>query len=509
MALPNIRPESDYLYERRGPWPQPQPSHPFGFAPGVVHIPKDEVRKWNWTIGIHYKITLLTYWPKAMWYAWKNRSLRAVTDHDFEMLMTHSSLSKFISDELTPAGRATHPHNKKITFFSKFLGAEPQEEFWVSDFTLLEHCQSYPGIYTAPTISLFKGKLQNGKRQAVAIYLPDNELMLTPDDGEAWELAKYFALQGGAVRISSSAHANLHFPYDSINAISKSALPKDSVLLRLLKPHLDLTLELNYSVLNSPNSPVVNNQHMPYAAFPAPEEGLAGMFLYGYNGIEGNPSYPKYKFQIVPNTFHSNYGTFLMAYYNTILKFVHKVVEEIPAEEYVEIMVWADYIKQWVPEFPSGEELFELDNDGNAHFRMHKQSDEDEKILLAKVVANLIWDLSVGHAADHYDYSLIDINKAPLRMRVPPPDRKDIPKLDRKKLIHWVDIFKHEFERKMFFAPRNVTLLKDTRYDFNKPTEERLRELNEYFLSDLQETEKALPVYNYIPLHQISRSIQY
>jgi hypothetical protein len=125
------------------------------------------------------------------------------------------------------------------------------------------------------------------------------------------------------------------------------------------------------------------------------------------------------------------------------------------------------------------------------------------------VIANLIWDLSVGHAADHYDYSLIDINKAPLRMRVPPPDSKDIPTLDRKKLINWVDIFKHEFERKMFFAPRNVTLLMDTKYDFHKPTEQRLRELNEYFLNDLRKTEKDLTVYNYIPLNQISRSIQY
>jgi hypothetical protein len=167
----------------------------------------------------------------------------------------------------------------------------------------------------------------------------------------------------------------------------------------------------------------------------------------------------------------------------------------------VDIMVWADYIKTWVPEFPAGTEMFYEDASGAVHI--------EKENLIAKVIANIIWDLSVGHACDHYDYSLININEAPLRMRVPPPDSKNIPAFDRKKIIHWVDLFKHCFERKMFFAPRNVTLLKDTHYDFNKPSEQILRELNEYFLNDLKKTEDNLTVYNYIPLNQISRSIQY
>jgi hypothetical protein len=500
MALPNVRPQSDYLYQRRGPWPQPQPSHPFGFAAGVVHVPPKEQRKWNWTVGMRYKLTLLTYWPSAMLYAWRHRSLEPVSDSEFEEILTHSSLSKFISDELNP--RDKYPNNEKLKIFAQFLdAAPPSEKFYVADYTLLKHCQTYPDIYTAATITLFKGGLVNGKRKVVAIYMYDNKLMLTPEDGNAWELAKYFVLQGGAIRISSSAHANLHFPYDSINAISKSTLPRDSVLLRLLRPHFDLTLELNYSVLNSPNSPVVNNQSMPYTAFPAPEAGLAGLFLYGYNGMEKNPSYPHYEFQIEPRTFYSDYGTFLMKYYETIRNFVGKVIDQIPVDEYIDMMVWADYIKTWVPEFPAGTDMFSMDDQGNAHMKNAE--------LLSKVVANIIWDLSVGHACDHYDYSNLNINQVPLRMRVPPPESKDIPPLNRKKLIKWIDLFKHRFERKMFFAPRNVTFLMDTHYNFYKPSEQYLRELNEYFLNDLKKTEKELPVYNYIPLNQISRSIQY
>lgn len=76
-------------------------------------------------------------------------------------------------------------------------------------------------------------------------------------------------------------------------------------------------------------------------------------------------------------------------------------------------------------------------------------------------------------------------------------------------MIKWSDIFKHKYERQLFFIAVNVTLLKDVRYDFNKPQEEPLRRLNEQFLKDLHETEKNLKVHNYIPLDQISRSIQY
>ncbi len=507
--LPKVRPQSDYLYERRGPWPQPQPAHPFGFAPGVVHVPKDEARRWRWHIGLRYIWTTLTYWPNAAWYAWTHRSLEPVNDEQFEDILTHSSLSKFLSRELNE--RDKYPHNEKLTIFKEFLDKAPNERFFVSDFSLMKHLVSYPGIYTAATMTLFKGDRVNGRRKVVAIYFYDTQKMFTPDDGNAWDLAKYFVLQGGAVRISSSAHANLHFPYDSINAISKSSLPKDSILLRLLLPHFDLTLELDHDVLNSPISPVLNKQFLPYTAFPADADGLAGLFLYGYNGMADNPSYPHFKFHAVPDSrnYPSDYGDFLMAYYDTILHFVNQVIPLIPRDEYVDIRVWTDYINTWVPEFPDHEEFFDANDN-----LIEKEVDlpTNKKVyVLAETVANIIWDLSVGHAADHYDYSNLNINQVPLRLRVPPPESKEIPALDRRAMIHWVDLFKHHFERKMFFAPRNVTLLEDIDYQFDGPGEHErtLRELNKQFLEDLKKTEKNLKVYNYIPLNQISRSIQY
>lgn len=502
--LPVLRSAKDYLYKRLGPWPQPQPSHPFGLAPGVVHIPKNEMRSWFFKIGLRYIWTIISYWPKALCYAWKNPALKPVSDAEFELLLTHSSMSKFVSNELNE--RDKYPNNPKLTIFKEFLDAKPNEQFFVSDFSLVRAVKPYPGIYVASTMVLFEGELVDNKRKVVAIYFPDSvgdERMFTPEDGEAWELAKYFALQGSSLRISLSVHANLHFPYDSINAISKSSLPKDSVLLRLLMPHFSLTLELNYTVLNSKTSPIQNPKDMPYAALPAGGDDLAGLFVEGYHGIEGNPSYPPFRYQLEVEKMYSDYGTFLSAYYDTILDFVHKVVEQIPVEEYIDIKIWADYIQNWIPAFPKGSDIFV--GEGNAlAFK-----DEHEESILARSVAKVIWDLSVGHAADHYDYSLININQMPFRIRIPPPFNKEHAPLNRKTMIKWQDIFKHEYERKMFFTPKNVYLFKDVIYDFNKPEEQALRELNVEFLKDLKEVEKNLTVHNYIPLNNISRSIQY
>ena len=35
-ALTQALPKEDYLYQRKGPWPQPSPEHPLGEAPAVV-----------------------------------------------------------------------------------------------------------------------------------------------------------------------------------------------------------------------------------------------------------------------------------------------------------------------------------------------------------------------------------------------------------------------------------------------------------------------------------------
>jgi len=49
---------SDFLYGRKGPWPQPSPDHPFGESPAVLKVPLREVLDWWLFVGLRYIFTL-------------------------------------------------------------------------------------------------------------------------------------------------------------------------------------------------------------------------------------------------------------------------------------------------------------------------------------------------------------------------------------------------------------------------------------------------------------------
>ena len=50
MSDPTLSPDQ-FLYGRKGPWPQPSPSHPLVEACEVLTIPPNEMLLWNSTIG--------------------------------------------------------------------------------------------------------------------------------------------------------------------------------------------------------------------------------------------------------------------------------------------------------------------------------------------------------------------------------------------------------------------------------------------------------------------------
>lgn len=468
-----------YLYDRLGPWPQPSPNHPLGEAPAVVHLPKKEEKRFK-VISFRYIKNLLTYWPSALLYAWKNPHAKEVNDEEFDRFLTVETFSKFLNKNFDEFKRG---------IFDEFFIKYPDTTFYVTDLTLAQYITPTDELYTAPTMTLIQ-EMPNGDKKAVAIYMNDSDLLLKPEDGNAWELAKYYVLMGATYKIVLSEHALLHFPFDCINAITKTALPKSSLLFKLLYPHLEFQLVLNDSVLNSSNSPIHNNMPL-YDAFTGDSEGLRDLIVAGYKGIKNDSCYPSFEWTLEPKKVYSDYGVFLDEYYNTILEFTSNVLKKVTDDEFKHIKLWAKYISQWLPEFPDEEEIENIDT-------------------LNKSVAKIIWDLSVGHAADHYSYSMLPINQLPLRLRVAPPSSKEVPSFEQKDLMKWYDIFKYRMVRKMFFKPTNVTLLKDTKYDFD---DGELNALSSKFLQNLRDTENKivneLKIKNYIPLDEISRSIQY
>ncbi|MEI6275902.1 MAG: hypothetical protein WCP08_07925 [Prolixibacteraceae bacterium] len=467
-----------YLYDRKGPWPQPSPSHPFGEAPAVVHIPKEERKTWFWNIGLRYIRNTLFYWPTAMVKAFKNPSWEILPDEVFCDQILTTPLAKFLNPVIDP--------NLQVIFKELLENKLDDSTYYVADFICMKEVIPFKGLYVASTVVLLSKNKNEYKLKALGIYIYDTKLLTVPQDGQAWDLAKNYAMMGATYRILLSTHPILHFPFDTINAITKTSLPIESTVFKLLFPHFQFTLTLNDSVLESGNSPVANDQKYLYTGFCGPQEGLLTLLVSGYKGIEGNSSYPAFRWKLLPSKVHSDYDVFLKSYYNVFKRFTDAVVQRIPISEYSDLRKWADYISQWLPGFPDGNELFTGDN-------------------LSGTLAKVMWDLSVAHATDHHSYGTIPINRMPIRMRIPPPASKN-DTFNVKDQAKWKDVFKYALEWKLFFNDWTVTRLVDVDYQFNTT---ELQKLQSNFLRDLAELDGNMPVKKYMELNEMSVSIQF
>jgi hypothetical protein len=474
--------QDDFLYARKGPWPQPNPAFPMAEAPAVLNPTDDENTDWDLHIGSRYLLSLLTSSPGALLKSVLNSSLDPITDDDLNRLLCTSVYSRALTPRLDKVDNA---------FFAEYLEkAGPDTLFFKIDYTPMEAIRPYDGMYVTSTVTLVRQDGPSGPKRVVATRI--NDLLLTPEDGAAWELARYFILQGAAYNTLLTQHPNIHFPYDAINAITKSAVPKDHLLFRLLYPHFRFSLPLDNAVLESMGSVINESRWAPYDPFTARrDDGLLTQLNAGYSGIPGNSAYPPYSFEQQPEKIYSDYGDFLEAYYAPIFKFTQDMARIIlrgEPQELKQVSLWARYIHQWIPGFPDERQILEGD-------------------ILARTLATIIFDVSVAHAADHYAFAHdVGVRKYCLRLRLPPPASKNMRSFDRTKLSTASDIFRAQLANELFFKPSAVTLLIDTRYDFDTP---ELVALNTRFLQDLRETAAGLPANNYIPLDQITRSIQY
>ena len=391
MAVDPKNPK-DFLYNRLGPWPQPCPAHPFGEAPGVIHMPCSETIDWWLHIGSRYMFTLF-YTPIAYLRGILKPGLEKVEDAEFTEMLTNTMLSKFIKQEFD---------NNDVEIFGNKL---KENNIWICDFEPVKVVKTFKGIYASASKTLLKKN--NNTFSVVEIYIDQTKSIFTPVDGDNWELAKYFVLQGGALCSTLVEHPLLHFPMDCINAITKTALPKDNILFQLLYPHLRFTLYLEKAVLTFKSSLLLSKWWMPYAPYPGYYEGLRELLVQGYEGIKGNASYPPFAYQFEPEFIVGAYGDFHQAYFKVFKTFVSNVLVDMNETEWFYIKKWADYTKSWMPGFPSGEDLFK------------------DRELLIGTVAYYMFDVSVGHTVDHYNYGRMNIRKIPLRIRQAPPKKEN------------------------------------------------------------------------------------
>ena len=466
-------PPQNFLYNRSGPWPQPSANHPVGEVPAVLHLPFSEVFSWWMKVGSRYLRDLFLYSPIALGKAIAYGGLKPLSDYEFTNFFFHSCYAKFLKDELSFNVR-------KI--FSGYI--ERSKTYYVVDFSAMDLLVPVEGQHCEKSITLFE--VDGKKAKPVAINL--RNYVVDATDGDLWALAKFVCMQGASVHINVSEHPKLHFPMNAINAITKTAVPMDHILFQFLIPHFEITLKLDYQVLNDPTSLLENKWWMIYGPFPATSASLRDILVAAYRGIKGNPSYQKYAYPMAgPRKCLSDFGAFHEAYYPAYYDLAKNILKEIPHGDRV-VTQWANYIHQYMPSFPNGDEIWEKDN-------------------FVHAVAVLVWDLTLGHAADHRSYSEMPVYHNPMRLRVGSPETKTPDfKLNYKKAVSIMDQTKWIMANRLFYETWNISDLMKLNYGFNLPI---LNQHADDFKKRMKEIEKRLTMKNYMPVDDIPTSIQY
>lgn len=415
-----------------GPWPQAPVVHP-GFFPPVLHLDDAERRQHREVNVARYLGQLVLLLPGAAARAALRPRVRRVSDARFLSLITTTSLAQFLHLGLEPAQEEA---------FAAHLGGGRTARVDASALTT-EHL--LPGVYAAPTVTLLEEA--PGGWSLVAIRC--GEEVLTPADGDGWELAKLFVLQGLGVLLINLLHPRLHFSGDAICAATRSLLPGDHLLSRLLAPHGELTLGLHEAVIHHRRSVLHNSQRELYSPFPHTASGIHHHVALGLSGTPDNRAYGAFSMDAVLIGEHTAYGRWRRAWFDHIEAFVGEVVSRLPEDD-AHLGPWADAVHVWLPDFPDAEAA------------RHRPT-------LARALALYIFTVSVCHTGDHHSYAGIPLEEIPMRLRQAPPQAGAACALDLDSLVTPEDALRHRLCHPMFFAPCIVSSLASVDYAFEDP----------------------------------------
>lgn len=511
-------PRTLFRYQRSGPWPQPAADHPMSMAAEVMHLPKAEAKHWDRTVRINYLKALVTKIPLALYNWFIHRRIDHVDDAECAWMLGTTCYAKFLRRRSAADLAGSH--------FVDRLGPLPAAgEYFISDFTTMQDLEPYPGLFVAPTVVLSR-RIADGcgfELLAISIGHLDHgawrHVVLKPADAAAWTLAKYYAIQGAAHMTSLSGHPATHFPYDTVNAITCSAVPVHHTLFKLLEPHLELHLAVDHAVLEGGSSIVSERHGEFYAPYVCNGTNIRQLVPTGYIGYPNplskyqpsetpGPNYLPWRYPAGAPDIPGDYGRVLAAYYETVRGYVREVVARIAAlgdspqgaEERYYIRRWAHYIAQILPGFPDEDAILAPGPDP-----------EEPWPNLVTAATTYIWDVGIAHGLEHNSYYKLGPHRTSFRIRVPPPASRDVPAYRRHEILSGWDLFKSTLAFEMFFRPHIVTHLLDARYHFEDPA---LQVAASRFKAALQATERRLAdegvnLDQYARLDELASSIQY
>lgn len=485
----------DFLYLRDGPWPQLMPDRPMGDIPEVVKVPAAEQRQFRRYVKTVYLQRLLLNSIRGLFYVLRHDRYQAFDDERFARQLTEGVYSKFL---VSWSDKPAEDKGIGAELAAKVAASGDTGALYYVDFSMMTILEDYclPGNYVAPTTVVFR---EIGKYRFKPVALRINDLVLGPENGNAWELAKYFALQAAEYSIKFVYHIGLHFPFDTVNALTKSILPREHIVFQLLEPHLLLSLPVNNAVLESPNSVVTDDPNKTpfYAPFATKSADVRRLLFLASDGIQGHAAYPTYDFfrirplnrrsgadtpperrtRLVP----SRFGEVMDRYWTPYETFVRGVVDryagrieklneaynrgamntpeargELKEVDLDKLATWATQIAVYIPGFPTAVDFI---RGGPGAYSI-------DRALLTEALTTIIWTVSIAHAMDHVDDGRIMPDEKPYRLRVPPPESADIAPFSRQSLVARWDFFSTWLILTTFSRPITTRSMLEVKYGF-------------------------------------------
>ncbi len=416
-------------------WPRVSPRLGLRGPPAVFGVSESDYQAFMKHIVSRYVKTLMTGSQEALRVASKH-SVGAVDDAELVRIAWETPMSRMLNPTLDPMDR------------DRFAAVLPEVSARGRPHKIdTSHLAGYhppPGIFVEPTVALFA----IGDREVTAHAIFVNGRVFRPGQGESWARARCFFLQGCGLSLVAGFHPSLHFPMDSVIAVSREVLPEAHPVARLVEAHSYLQLPLDYGVQWNERSVANNHQREIYTPYPVSGDEFFEGTATCYSGIDGNSSYPGYAYPLGPPEFPGAYCRFLSSYHHVILDFCRRVVAGVAPGD-PDIAAWGAALHGFLPGFPEADAL----RDGET---------------LARALAGFVHTVSVWHSAEHHAYSLEPVYKMPHRLRVPPPTGDD-PPVPAEYWTRPTDIFRQEMARQMFYEAHTVRGMLQAEYGFTEP----------------------------------------
>ncbi|MGE3636775.1 MAG: hypothetical protein AB7P00_43130, partial [Sandaracinaceae bacterium] len=276
--------------------PSGSPHGATGMPPTVLGVPREDYRDFLDHVVSRYERTLRRSWPRMAMRA-AVRGAERVDDARFVALAWDGPFAKMltrtIDDEAARVFGDRVPQRALLCDVRAMRVVRPHA---------LSGCDVRGGL------ALFEDR-GDAPPRPIAIAV-DGSDVVEPDDPR-WGLAKTKILSALASCLVLGVHSRLHFPFDVVNAVTRTHLPPRHRLRELLEPHCFVHLSLDYGVLYSDRSVAHNDQRELYTPFAASKEGQLALISCAWDGLPGSAVWARFVYPSRPPHVIGPFGRFL------------------------------------------------------------------------------------------------------------------------------------------------------------------------------------------------------